>query len=187
MTEASFNPYQPVAVEPAGAAVDPGELSFRVTLALNAHAESQYLLRWHSRRLLVGSLLMIALSFGLIAYSAIYLGGIIFLVTVIGVMSISATIYLALVHRAKANLRERQRIHGLNNGAVYTVELDEDQLQLTSPMGVFRWPVGNVRVYRTTKGRLLCPEPLAYIFVPNTSESSQQALDRLYVQIDSLR
>ena len=88
-------------------------------------------------------------------------------------MFVCALIYLALVRHAKSQIRKLQQDHGLVNGALCTVQLDDESLQLATPNGTYRWPSESAKVYRTGKGMLLCPEPLFFVFVPKQNDVSQ--------------
>ncbi len=186
MRKNPLNPYQPVALQSAVIRDDDAQqVSFRLTASLLRHAESRYLLHWHSSRLLIGSLAMIAAS--CIAFTwALFRGAGVFTVTLVAMMTAATLIYLALVHHAKLRIRGLQRSHGLVPGAVCSVNLDDSQLHLTSPSGNFRWPGKSLRVYRTRKGMLLCPAPLLFIFVPNINDSSGEAYDQLQGRLKAM-
>jgi hypothetical protein len=174
-----INPYQPVILDSSPSADDvPCEVNFRLTYALLYHGESQYLLHWHPRRLLFGSLLMIAVSC-LIFFFSMQFGTRAFLVGLIGSMVASSLIYLALIRTSKTKIRGRLWDYGLVNGATCTVVLDDKSLRLLTPGKEFRWAKNAIKLYRTRKGLLLCPEPLLFVFVPKQSDSSPAAYNAL--------
>ncbi|GAA5509320.1 hypothetical protein [Novipirellula caenicola] len=169
----NVNPYQPAATSPdAGdAALADGDVHFAASQSQLRFAESQYLLRQHSFRLFFGSLAMIACSMFAIALILWrFPNPFSFVASLIGAMVVSSCLYLAMVHRTKMKIREQLRSHGLVQDYQCTIRLDPDQVVLTSPLGVYAWRNENVRVYRTRKGVLLCPEPLLFVFVPKTSD-----------------
>lgn len=178
MFENASNPYQPAAPEVVANDDASAEVSFRLTQPLLRHAEAQYLLRWHSGRLLFGSLVMIAAScIGF--WWALRYNTLLFAVTLAAALTLSALIYLAMIHHSKSQIRRQLGKHGLVRDAVCTVLLKDGCLQLSSPTGTFRWPRSALRDYGTRKGMLICPEPLLFLFVPRQSDSSRQAFERL--------
>ncbi|EMI22736.1 membrane protein [Rhodopirellula maiorica SM1] len=170
MTE-GVNPYQPVMTPENSVVADvDGDVHFAASQSQLRFAESQYLLRQHSFRLFFGSLAMIACS--MIAIALIlwrFPNPFSFVAALIGTMVVSSGLYLAMVHKAKMKIREQLRTHGLVQDYQCTIRLDPDQVVLTSPLGVYAWRNAKVKVYRTRKGVLLCPEPFLFVFVPKTS------------------
>jgi hypothetical protein len=174
-----INPYQPVVLESARTGDNvPCEVSFRLTYALLYHGESQYLLHWHPRRLLFGSLLMIAVSCTIFFFSMQF-GTVAFVIGLIGSMIASSLIYSALVRDSKFRIRGRLWDHGLVHGATCTVVLDDKSLRLLTPSEEFQWAKNAIKFYRTRKGLLLCPEPLLFVFVPKHNDSSPAAYNAL--------
>lgn len=135
---------------------------------LHRHAEDQYLLHWHPNRLLLSSLVMIAISVGVLSGALIFRLSF-FVPTMLAVMAISAIVYSLLVYRTKRKLRVRQREFGLAGPEMMTLYCDTDQIRLLTPGQSFTWPNGDLRIYRTKRGLLICPEDLLYIFVPKKS------------------
>lgn len=180
-----INPYQPVILDSSPSADDVlCEVSFHLTNALLYHGESQYLLHWHPRRLLFGSLLMIGVSC-VIFFFSMQFGTVAFVVGLIGSMIASSLIYLALIRVSKTKIRARLRDYGLVNGASCTVVLDDKQLRLVTPGKEFQWAKSAIKLYRTGKGLLLCPEPLLFVFVPKQNDASREAFNLLRRRAES--
>ncbi|WP_442509537.1 hypothetical protein SH528x_001116 [Novipirellula sp. SH528] len=172
----SVNPYQPVAapsdvVAAAAHAAADGDVHFSSNQSQLRFAESQFLLRQQSFRLFFGSLAMIACSMFAIALILWrFPNPFSFVAALIGAMVISTCLYLAMVHSAKMKIREQLLTHGLVQDYQCTIRLDPDQVVLTSPLGIYAWRNANVKVYRTRKGVLLCPEPFLFVFIAKTSD-----------------
>ncbi|WP_372723324.1 hypothetical protein [Novipirellula sp.] len=169
----SVNPYQPVATpaDAVAAALADGDVHFAASQSQLRFAESQYLLRQHSFRLFFGSLAMIACSMFAIALILWrFPNPFSFVAALVGAMVVSSCLYLAMVHRTKMKIREQLRTHGLVQDYQCTIRLDPGQVVLASPLGTYAWQNEDVKVYRTRKGVLLCPEPFLFIFVAKASE-----------------
>ncbi|TWU41847.1 hypothetical protein [Novipirellula artificiosorum] len=168
-----MNPYEPSKALPTETAPvpfpDPGpiDVAFRVTRRDLRYAESQFVLKLHLLRLSLGSFAIILVSSGIVAGLAM-MGH--FVVGWIAAMILSATAYLALVHRSKMEIREQLVVHGLTPNARCNLRLRGDQLALATPTGIYRWPRKGVTVHRTFRGLLLCPEPRIYLFVSKRSD-----------------
>ena len=169
----SVNPYQPVATpsDAVSAVAADGDVHFSSNQSQLRCAESQYLLRQQSFRLFFGSLAMIACSMFAIALILWrFPNPFSFVAALVGTMVISSFLYLAMVHSAKMKIREQLRTHGLVQDYQCTIRLDPDRVVLTSPLGTYAWRNENVKVYRTRKGVLLCPEPFLFVFIAKTSD-----------------
>ena len=147
-----------------------GDVHFCSSQSQLRFAESQFLLRQHSFRLFFGSLAMIVCSMFAIALILWrFPNPFSFVAALVGAMVISGCLYLAMVHRTKMKIRDQLRTHGLVQDYQCTIRLNPNQVVLTSPLGIYTWANANVKVYRTRKGVLLCPEPFLFVFVPKTS------------------
>ena len=166
-----LNPYQP----PDERVVEQSDRNarFAVTFCtdnwLRAHARDQYLLHWHPLRLFIGSVVMILIS-GVCLFAAVPLGVTVFVPTMIIVMLASTGGYLAMIRGTKKRLQQRLDDFGFNDDRPMTLELDPDHLTLHSTERTFHWPYDQLRIHRTRRGLLVCPEPLLYVFVPKRSD-----------------
>ena len=172
------NPYQPVLLEESDEQAG-CEVAFRVTAAQLRHAEAQYLLHWLPARLLVGSLAMIIGSFTAIVV-ALPWGVAVFFTTLVVCLSLSASVYLTLVHRSKRQIRERLREHGLVDNAQCRILVDENSMVLLeTPHGTHTWPRDDCRTYRTRQGLLVSPSDSFYVFVPKRNDGGRSAFRNL--------
>ena len=183
MTENEFNPYRPP---------DTGDLpvdasaAVSVTLANDARtrrlATNQYLLRWHPKRLFLGSVLIIGVSTLCIHFS-IQIGFGLFMFTMIAVMALSSLAYAALVWRAKTQIAATFIRYGLSPDEPYTLRADPDEFQFVTARGVLRrWPYGELRLHRTSRGVLISPEPMLFFLVPKRRDAHQEETRR-FVQV----
>ena len=185
MSSNAVNPYQPpTTVVASQIDVDDDAVRFFTTDANLRFAESHFVLRLHPVRLIIVSLLLIAASSVVMVFS-MFLGTIVFGVSSVAVMVISALIYLASVYRTKLKMRQRWSNHGLQDGTISSVGIDDDDLVLKSPSGVFRWPIESTRTYRTRKGLMVSPEPLLCLFVPKKNQSAPPVYDELQARLRS--
>lgn len=168
------NPYQPVEIASEPLDDSATEVSFRLTKSLLRHGEDHFLLHWHPMRLLFCSLAMIFASGAAFVWSA-RVGFVTFQFTLIAALTISTAIYLALVHRTKIKIRSRLRERGLVRDTACSVATKDDQLVLNSATGEHRWPKADLRIYRTPRGMLICPEPLTFVYVPRRNDSPKEA------------
>ncbi|TWU23928.1 hypothetical protein Pla52o_18510 [Novipirellula galeiformis] len=167
-----INPYQPVVIH-SEASVSSGDedVWFSATRAQFKFAESQFLLRRYSYRLFFGSLVMILCSVAAIVITlARFDSPLGFVAALLGSMGISTCLYLAMVHRAKARIRQRLLDHGLQHDVQCSLRLDSGRLELSTPLGVYAWDTATLKAYRTRKGLLVCPEPFLYAFIPKRSD-----------------
>ena len=175
----AVNPYQPPTTAIASAIdVDDDGIRFFTTEANLRFAESHFVLRLHPVRLIIVSLLLIAAS-SVVMVSSQFFGTIVFGISSIAVMVISALVYLASVFRTKLKLRQRWSNHGLQDGTISSVAIEDDDFVLKSPSGVFRWPIESTKTYRTRKGLMISPEPLLCVFVPKKNQSAPPSYDDL--------
>jgi len=171
---AGINPYQPPEV--VDRAVDP-DVSIEVSLPLNARLRrlgtDQYLLRWHPKLLFFSSLLIIGISTLGIHYS-LRVGYGAFALTMIAVMTISGVIYEALVWRTRKAIAAKIESLGLSEDQHITLTSKPDQLALMSDQGrVHQWPYDAVQYYWTSKGVLVCPEPLLFFLLPKKLDNTR--------------
>ncbi len=179
MTSETINPYQPPPT--AGAIpfdVGDGEVCFYTTDANLRFAESHFVLRLHPLRLIIVSLVLIAVS-SMVMIISVMQGTEVFAVSSVVAMIVSALVYLASVYQTKLRLRRRWEEHGLLDGSISSVSIDQNQLVLQSPAGVFRWPIATIKTYRTRKGLMISPEPLLCLFVPKKNQSPPESFDEL--------
>lgn len=166
MSSNAVNPYQPPPVEdPFGDHADDGALHFFNNDANLRFAESHFVLRLHPLRLIIVSLVLIAAS-SLVMIASIMMGTLVFGISSIVAMIVSALIYLASVYRTKLRLREQWSRYGLQSGTVCSIETTNAKVVLNSPAGVFQWPIESFKTYRTRKGLMLAPEPMLCLFIP---------------------
>ncbi len=178
-----MNPYQPPPpADPLAQEDDDQTVRFYTTAANLRFAESHFVLRLHPLRLILVSLALIAAS-SLVMVASIMFSPLVFAFSSIAAMIISALIYLASVYRSKLRLRVNWAQHGLQDGTISSVAIDQNDLVLTSPAGVFRWPVDSVKAYRTRKGLMLSPRPMFCLFVPKRNQSGQQVYDQLRLSL----
>jgi hypothetical protein len=179
----AVNPYQPPArATTSQIDVDEDAVRFYTTDANLRFAESHFVLRLHPLRLIIVSLLLIAVS-SVVMVSSLFFGTLVFGISSIAVMVISALIYLASVFRTKLKLRQRWSNHGLQDGTISSVAIDDDDVVLKSPSGIFRWPIESTKTYRTRKGLMVSPEPMLCLFVPKKNQSPPPAYDELRTRL----
>lgn len=169
-----INPYQPPEV--IDRAVDP-TASIEVSLPVNARlrrlATDQYLLRWHPKLLFFSSLLIIAVSTLGIHYS-LRVGYGAFALTMIGMMLVSGVIYESLVWRTRKQIAAKTESLGLSQDQHITLSSEPTRLVLLSDQGsVHQWPYDHLRFYWTSKGVLVCPEPLMFFLLPKKLENTR--------------
>ena len=172
---APMNPYRPPAQVEAVAEARHGGVQFHISNRLLRHGEAQYLLHWCGRRLLFGSLIMIAASAIVASITAAFFTRTAFTISIFASITASTLIYLALVHREKGQIRKNLLRLGLLNGTECSVEFVENQLVLRSANGIFHWPRHCIKSYQTRMGILLNPESLVYVMVPKRDGSSAAA------------
>ena len=173
-----INPYAPVEIATEPLDDRASEVHFRLTQSRLRHGEDHFLLHAHPIRLLFCSLAMIFASGAAFVWAS-ERGPALFMATAIAAPGISALIYLALVHRTKTQIRRRLRDRGLLQDTTCSVGVVDEQLVLTSSVGQAHWPKQDVKLYRTPRGALLCPEPLMFIYVPRNNQSPRAAYDTL--------
>jgi len=147
----------------------PSSVSFRNDGGLRRHALDHYLLHCHPKRLFFGSLAMILVS-GFCLFASVSIGVVPYLLTGVTVMLGSRSIYLLLVRNTKRQILERLQTLELNVDGVMTLQMEGGELEIVRPNGTYRCPADQVKVYRTPRGLLVCPEPLSFVFVPRKSE-----------------
>lgn len=161
------NPYQPPRSIDTPLGNDAAVMASCRSLSrrLRHHAEEHYLLHLHLPRLLFGSIVLVVLSTAAIV-GALMIHSALFLPTLIAVMVVSALIYLAMVADTKRRLRLRCDQLGLASGAETELICGLESTEVVTVTGNHQWPNGQIRIRRTPRGVLVCPEPLAYVFVP---------------------
>ena len=162
MNGSEVNPYRPVEVVAEPLDDSATEVSFRLTKSLLRHGEDHFLLHAHPYRLLICSLAMIFASGAAFVWSS-QIGFVAFHVTLIAALTISTLIYLALVHRTKIRIRRRIREYGLLRDTACSVTFTDGQLVFTGSGGTHGWPKQDLKIYRTPRGMLVCPEPLMLV------------------------
>lgn len=180
------NPYQPPS-ELAGERDllrDGTEVAFRVDARQLRYATDQYLLHWHPKRLLFGSLAMIFVSFACLFGSVEY-GIVSFVPTLISVMLGSAGVYSLLVLQTRRRIQHRVREHGFDKGEVMTLQFDADRCKLDHAGRTYTWPRDQIRTYRSRRGLLICPEPFLFVFVPKKSEFQAGSYNQFVKRIRS--
>jgi len=178
MTQHPINPYQPVASVDQENAHALSEIHFRLTQRILRCGESKYLIQSHSSLLVLGSLLIITLS-TVIFIAAMYYGEISFFRSIIGTMVASALGYLALVHRAKIEVRQNLKKHGMVDGAVCSIFMGKGQVTINTPAGTFHWPASTLRTYKTQKGHLLLPQEPIFAIIPKVNEATRAEYKQL--------
>ncbi len=173
-----INPYAPSEIPRDPFDFDsPVDVQFVVDLAEVRYAESQYLIHYHPYRLFFGSLGLIILSVSFSIFVTVKLGGFTplpFFISMMISMIVSSVAYLAMVSRTKTGVRQRLVEHGVVAGVECGVLCSETELILHSPQGEFRWPLSNLNDFRQSRGLILCPEPLFFVFVPKESHFSRE-------------
>lgn len=180
------NPYQPP--PSIDDRLDPTvstEVTFQLTDRLRRYAEAQYMLHWHPNRLLLSSLAMIIGSLAVLILALAYTF-VSFMLVLLFVLLTAAAIYTALVYRTQRIVRLKLEEYGLNGNEMITLHSDIEQLTLVSPRGSFTWPNHQVKIYRTRRGLLICPEPLLFLFVPRESDFQVERYGQ-FVKIMQLR
>jgi hypothetical protein len=176
------NPYAPVTISSEPLDDEATVVNFRVTKSLLRHGEDHYLLHAHPIRLLFCSLAMIFASGAAFIWSARH-GQAAYWMTAVTALGLSTLIYLALVHHTKMKVRRKLREHGILVNTACSVAAIDNQLMLTSSNGEERWPVGDLELYRTPRGTLICPEPHFFIYVPRNNNSPREAYKSLRANI----
>ncbi len=183
MTSNAVNPYHPPPVDdPSGDHTNDSALHYYNTDANLRFAESHFVLRLHPVRLIIVSLALIAAS-SVVMIASILMGTLVFGISSVVAMILSALIYLASVYRTKLRLREQWSRYGLQAGTVCSIETTEEYLILNSPAGVFQWPIESFKTYRTRKGLMLAPEPMLCLFVPKMNQSPASTYDELRMRL----
>ncbi len=178
MSENYLNPYRPTVSTELQEGQELAEVRFRMTNHRLRYGESKYLLHWHGLRLFLGSMVMISAS-TVIFITALYYGKISFLTSIVITLAAATASYMALVHNAKIAIRENLKRYGMLDGAVCSVSLIDHKIELTTPSGTFVWPAQNMKIYKTRKGHLLCPENLVFLMIPKANESTRAAYKQL--------
>ncbi len=174
MHDKSVNPYEVVPVSEEPLDDDATEVSFHLTRSLLRHSEDHYLLHQHPFRLLFSSLAMIFISGAALVWSS-QRGVLIYFATCVAALAVSSGIYLALVHRTKVKARRRMAQLGAFPNTSCTVATRDADLVMTNSAGEHRWPKEQLKVYRTPRGTLICPEPLVFVYVPRRNNSPREA------------
>ncbi|MCH1440252.1 MAG: hypothetical protein L7W43_11390 [Rubripirellula sp.] len=184
MTLDSINPYRPsVAISEKNLDVVP-EIQFRLTHRILRYSESKYLIRSHSSRLMLGSMLIITLS-TVIFFVAMYFGALSFFTALIGTMAAASAIYLALVHHAKIEIRQNLEAYGMEDGAACSITMNNGAVIINTPTGTYQWPADKLRTYRTQKGQLLLPQEPLFLIIPKVNESTRGEYKELIKTIKS--
>lgn len=173
-----INPYAPADTAEGPLDDAASEIHFRLTKSRLRHGEDYFLLHVIPMRLLFCSLAMIFASGAAFVWAA-QIGTGAFAVAAIVAPTISTLIYLALVHHTKLKIRRRLREYGLLIETAASVKVDENQLIFNGSSGQQTWPKKDVKIYRTPRGTLLCPEPLMFIYVPRNNNSPREAYKTL--------
>jgi len=177
-----INPYQPSL--PGQQGVDEGsstdEMVFEFLFSQKdlRRAESQYLLHFHPRRLLIGSLLLIGGSAILILSSAMF-GLAPYTATVIVTSVVSSLVYLAMVHNSKLAIRRKLRDHGFVDGSACRIEVRDELVVVTGMKGAAQWPLKSVKIHRAMLGLILSLEPFLFVYIPKTAVVGKSDLQRL--------
>ena len=178
MTLDSINPYRPTVAVSEKNADTVSEIQFRLTQRLLRHSEAKYLIQSNSKRLMLGSMLIITIS-TVIFIVAMYSGTLSFFTALIGTMVTASTAYLALVHHAKIEIRQNLKRHGMEDGAVCSITMNEDSVIINTPAGTYHWPFGKLRTYKTQKGQLLIPREPIFLIIPKVNESTRAQFKEL--------
>ena len=184
MTPDSINPYRPAVAVSEKNADTVSTIQFRLTQRLLRHSESKYLIQSNSSRLMLGSILIITTS-TVIFIVAMFSGALSFLAALIGTMVAASTTYLALVHRAKLEIRQNLKRHGMEDGAVCSATMNTDSVIINTPTGTYHWPTGKLRTYKTQKGQLLIPREPIFLIIPKVNESTRAEYKQLVKAIKS--
>ena len=180
----SINPYQPSVAVSENNAGPVSEIQFRLTQRILRYGESKYLIHCYSIRLMLGSMLIIAVS-TVIFIVTVYLGALSFFTSLVGTMIAATTVYLALVHHAKTEIRQNLKQYGMEDGAVCSVTLREGSVIINTPTGLYDWPAAKLRSYKTQKGQLLLPRESIFLIIPKVNESTRAEYKRLVKAIKS--
>ena len=133
---------------------------------------------------MLGSILIITTS-TVIFIVAMFSGALSFLAALIGTMVAASTTYLALVHRAKLEIRQNLKRHGMEDGAVCSATMNTDSVIINTPTGTYHWPTGKLRTYKTQKGQLLIPREPIFLIIPKVNESTRAEYKQLVKAIKS--
>lgn len=168
-----INPYQPPESETR--IVEKSDAPI-VTIANNSRlrrlSTNQYLLRCHPRRLFFSSLLMIAVSTVCIHFS-VQAGFVPFAITLLVVMSLTTSVYLALVKNTKQKIEFKRDAFGLLTNEPYSLKANAEAFQLETARGqAFNWNYSDVRLYRTSRGTLVSPETHVFFLIPRLRDAN---------------
>ncbi|MFK8111148.1 MAG: hypothetical protein AB8B91_03050 [Rubripirellula sp.] len=174
----SINPYAPVQITSEPLDDSATRVDFRLTKAGLRHGEDHFLLHAHPIRLLFCSLAMIFASGAAFVWSASQ-GQVTFWFTAILSLGLSTAIYLTLVHRTKMLVRRQLREHGVLLNTACSVSAVDDHFVLNGSAGLHRWSKEDVKVYRTPRGTLYCPNGSFFIYVPRNNNSPRESYKAL--------
>ena len=130
------------------------------------------------------SMLIIAISTVIFIF-AMLSGAFSFITALIGTMVAASTTYLALVHRAKLEIRQNLKRHGMEDGAVCSATMSIDSVIINTPTGTYHWPTSKLRSYKTQKGQLLIPREPIFLIIPKVNESTRAEYKKLVKVIKS--
>lgn len=185
MSQREINPYQPVVLTESSA-VDPDsriEVSLPVGARMRRLATNQYLLRWHPKRLFFGSLVIIGISTLAIHFSVLA-GRLAFGITLPTVMILTALLYEALVRRTRNQIAAKMDSLGLTDDQYLTLCCEPDWLVLATDRGTaYQWSYDSTQFYRTSKGVLVCPEPLLFFLLPRKMDNTRPFLELLRARV----
>ena len=169
------NPYQPPAQPSETIDATEGAIAeFQLTRNQIRFAESKYLLFRCGVRLTIASLIMIAIAVLVAVQPAVFpLGQVAFgpaNLSLVGrqliVMALATVIYLSLIHQVRRSLRKNLAEQGVIDGAGISVKVLHDQIEWSSPNGVYCISLDKAYLMKTGRGVIIAMRDNRFWFVP---------------------